>query len=180
MSNYVSLQAQAPPDRLRHDTLAPRNATQNARARHALTLTRLLSASMRLSALGLAPLATPSYHFGMSPAPHVQRMSQHKIKPSGKWFQNLRQTLLSLRGYCLKQFRPPAHPSIPSVTIVPYPASRSARKRSTKPSRTTLPGFHHFLCCYLSYSQRSHLSPMFHCRSWGLKDSSSPMSLKGS
>ena len=180
MSNYVSLEAQIPSDRLRHDALAPRDATPNARARHALTLTGLLSASMRLSALGLAPVATPSYYSGMSPAPHIRRMSQHKVGPSGKLSQNRRPTLLSLRGCCLKWFHPPTRLSTPSATIVPHPASRSARKRSTKPSRTTFPEFHHFLCCCLFYSRRSHLSPTFHCRSWELRDSSSPKPLKGS
>ena len=176
MSNYVYLQAQIPSDRLRRDALAPRNATPNARARHALAQRGRVSVSTR-SALGLTTLATPSYYSGMSPVPHVQRMSRRKIRPSGS--QNLRPTSLSLRGYCLKRFRP-TRLSIPLFAIVPHPASRSARKRSTKPRRTTLPGFPHFLCYYLLYSQRSHLSPIFRCRSWELRDSSSPIPLKGS
>lgn len=169
--------ARIPPDWLRHNTSAPRNATPNARALDAPTRTGLLNARTKSLAFRPVPPTVRNSHSGMAPIPRAQWGTARPLETRTQGPPDYRPLPRSLD--CRpRPFRPLAHSLVPPLTMVSHPPHRLVpdRTRLTKLGqlRSRLsPQFPP------SYSPGSCLSPMLRYRPWEVSGSSFPIQLWG-
>jgi len=164
------------------NTIKPshRNATPNARARHALMQKGVPNACMELLVLRITPLASHHSYPGTDLVSQIRKISPCKnVGPLGKWPQdslptNLPRRRLNCRPRLLHELaRLSVSPAMPRHHL--GCCLNLGRARLRKLRYTTLLGlcFHHFLHCFLSYPQGFLPSPTSHYYPWEPSDSNS-------